>query len=121
MNSNKLREKKKLMIIYAHSNGKEFLFDTTTDDNSERQHFLPPVHLDPGWESTDRAADELDFRTLEGVEELERHQPHDRFYAVYIIIVIHGIGILTPWNTFINTKAVSRQGTDREDKARKLY
>lgn len=74
-------------------------------DNDERQQFLPPVKLDPGWEGTDRPPDELNFRTLERVEELERNEPRDRCNLVYFIMVIHGIGILMPWNMFINAKS----------------
>lgn len=77
------------------------------DDNSERQQFLPaPVKLDPGWEGTDRPPDELNFRTLQKVEELEKHEPKDRLNMVYIIMVIHGLGILLPWNMFITAKSV---------------
>ncbi|KAL8613124.1 hypothetical protein ACOMHN_035065 [Nucella lapillus] len=74
-------------------------------DNDERQQFLPPVKLDPGWEGTDRPPDELNFRTLERVEELERNQPRDRCNLVYFIMFIHGVGILMPWNMFINAKS----------------
>lgn len=74
-------------------------------DNEERQQFLPPpVKLDPGWEGTNRSADELNFR-LERVEELEKRQPPDRLHLVYVIMVVHGIGILMPWNMFINAKS----------------
>ncbi|XP_046369024.1 equilibrative nucleoside transporter 1-like [Haliotis rufescens] len=73
--------------------------------SEERLRFLPPpVKLDPGWEATDRNPDELNFRLQTKVEELEKQQPSDRFFLVYIIMVIHGIGILMPWNMFINAK-----------------
>ena len=87
------------------------LVSLSTDDNDERQHFLPPpVKLDPGWEGIDRPPDELNFRTLERVEVLERNKPKDRFNLVYMIMFIHGVGILMPWNMFINAKAVSCAG-----------
>ena len=98
------------LLLNLETADAEFLFDLPADDNSERQHFLPPVQLDPGWEGIDRPPDELNFRTLERVEELERNQPRDRLNIVYIIMVIHGIGILMPWNMFINAKAVSSFG-----------
>nr|KAG5699011.1 hypothetical protein BaRGS_025405 [Batillaria attramentaria] len=47
----------------------------------------------------------LNFRTLERVEEMEKNHPRDRFNLVYLIMVVHGIGILMPWNMFINAKA----------------
>lgn len=76
-------------------------------DDSERSQFLPPVKLDPGWEGVERPVDELNFRTLERMEDLERHAPPDRLNIVYIIMVVQGIGILMPWNMFITAKAVS--------------
>ncbi|CAG0891989.1 unnamed protein product [Cyprideis torosa] len=33
----------------------------------------------------------------------------DRYLLVYLTFVLHGIGILMPWNMFINAKDVSRQ------------
>lgn len=30
-----------------------------------------------------------------------------RWKIVYLILVLHGIGILMPWNMFINAKSVS--------------
>lgn len=75
-------------------------------DNEERQQFLPPVKLDPGWEGTNRPMEELNFRShVDQVEEMEKNQPPDRLGLVYIIMVIHGIGILMPWNMFINAKS----------------
>lgn len=75
-------------------------------DNSERQQFLPvPVKLDPGWEGTDRPQEELNFTTSKRIHELEKNEPKDRLNIVYFIMVIHGIGILMPWNMFITAKS----------------
>ncbi|XP_050532320.1 equilibrative nucleoside transporter 1 isoform X2 [Daktulosphaira vitifoliae] len=37
--------------------------------------------------------------------ELETDPPKDRWNIVYLILVLHGIGILMPWNMFINAKS----------------
>ncbi|XP_050430267.1 equilibrative nucleoside transporter 1 isoform X2 [Adelges cooleyi] len=36
---------------------------------------------------------------------LETDPPKDRWNIVYLILVLHGIGILMPWNMFINAKS----------------
>uniref|UniRef100_T1K2R5 Equilibrative nucleoside transporter 1 n=1 Tax=Tetranychus urticae TaxID=32264 RepID=T1K2R5_TETUR len=35
-------------------------------------------------------------------------EPKDRFYSVWIILLIHGIGTLLPWNMFITANDVSK-------------
>ncbi|KAL5239098.1 hypothetical protein ACI65C_006508 [Semiaphis heraclei] len=37
--------------------------------------------------------------------ELVSDPPNDRWNVVYLILVLHGIGILMPWNMFINAKS----------------
>lgn len=76
-------------------------------DSEERERFLSPVKLDPGWEGMDRPVDELNFRRHDPLDELERTTPRDRWNLVYIILLIHGIGVLMPWNMFITAKSVS--------------
>lgn len=39
---------------------------------------------------------------------LEINPPRDRFNIIFLILLIHGIGTLTPWNMFINAKLVNR-------------
>ena len=29
------------------------------------------------------------------------HQPTDKYHLVYLIVLLHGIGVLLPWNTFL--------------------
>ncbi|XP_076371887.1 equilibrative nucleoside transporter 3-like isoform X2 [Tachypleus tridentatus] len=63
-----------------------------------------PVKLTPSWESRNIPNDELNFRNgcyREGAPEKE---PRDRLNLVYIILMLHGIGILMPWNMFITAK-----------------
>ncbi|KAG8035355.1 hypothetical protein G9C98_006801 [Cotesia typhae] len=64
-----------------------------------------PVRLSPGWESTDKPDDELNFRnvTMDQVD-LELNPPSDKLNIVYIIMVLHGIGTLMPWNMFITAR-----------------
>ncbi|XP_057340932.1 equilibrative nucleoside transporter 1 isoform X1 [Microplitis mediator] len=64
-----------------------------------------PVRLSPGWEGTDKPDDELNFRSLTMDQvDLELNPPKDRLNIVFIIMVLHGIGTLMPWNMFITAK-----------------
>ncbi|CAL1546224.1 unnamed protein product [Lymnaea stagnalis] len=73
---------------------------------SERERFLPPVKLDPGWDSMPNSTVGIKkSSTVQQIEELEKDPPKDRLNIVYIVMIIHGIAILIPWNMFINAKA----------------
>lgn len=37
---------------------------------------------------------------------LEINPPSDRYKLIFLILLIHGVGTLTPWNMFINAKEV---------------
>lgn len=65
-----------------------------------------PVKLTPAWEEKNLPNDELNFKsiTLEDAQ-LEINPPKDRFNIVFLILMLHGIGILLPWNMFINAKS----------------
>lgn len=73
----------------------------------EKQPFLSsePVRLTPAWEETNLPNDELNFKgvTMEQAH-LEMNPPRDRLNIVYFILMLHGIGILMPWNMFITAK-----------------
>ncbi|KAJ8686662.1 hypothetical protein QAD02_022456, partial [Eretmocerus hayati] len=64
-----------------------------------------PVRLSPGWEGTNRPDDELNFKniTMDQVD-LELNPPRDRLNIVLLIMILHGIGALTPWNMFITAE-----------------
>ncbi|XP_043664298.1 NADPH-dependent diflavin oxidoreductase 1 isoform X2 [Vespula pensylvanica] len=64
-----------------------------------------PVRLSPGWEGTGRPDDELNFKgvTMDQAD-LEINPPRDRLNLVFSILVLHGIGVLMPWNMFITAK-----------------
>ncbi|VVC28097.1 Equilibrative nucleoside transporter,Major facilitator superfamily domain [Cinara cedri] len=65
-----------------------------------------PVRLTPAWEENNLPNDELNFKTLSMDDAvLENNPPKDRWNIVYLILVLHGIGILMPWNMFINAKS----------------
>ncbi|XP_060564925.1 equilibrative nucleoside transporter 1-like [Ruditapes philippinarum] len=59
-----------------------------------------PVKLDPGFDSLDRT---VEFTNLEK-QHIDDHPPPDRYRMVFFIFLIHGIGILMPWNMFITAK-----------------
>lgn len=51
---------------------------------------------------------------------MEINPPHDRFKLIFFILLLQGIGTLTPWNMFINAKPVIihhslRQRIDSKD------
>ncbi|XP_044727243.1 equilibrative nucleoside transporter 1 [Chrysoperla carnea] len=78
-----------------------------TGADSEKQAFLStePVRLTPAWEEVNVPDDELNFRTISTDQaNLEMNPPKDRLNLVYWVILLHGIGILTPWNMFITAK-----------------
>ncbi|GFR81510.1 equilibrative nucleoside transporter [Elysia marginata] len=72
---------------------------------SEREQFLPPVKLDPGWDGMANNAVIRRSSTQQLISEMQKNPPRDRMRMVYIIMMIHGIAILIPWNMFINAKA----------------
>lgn len=39
---------------------------------------------------------------------LEINPPRDRLNIVYLILLLHGVGTLMPWNMFITAKSVSQ-------------
>ncbi|XP_075228905.1 equilibrative nucleoside transporter 2 [Lycorma delicatula] len=73
----------------------------------EKQPFLSaePVRLTPAWEETNLPNDELNFKgvTMEQAH-LEMNPPSDRFNIVYLILILHGVGTLMPWNMFITAQ-----------------
>ncbi|KAK2588719.1 hypothetical protein KPH14_001609 [Odynerus spinipes] len=87
-----------------------------------------PVRLSPGWEGTGRPDDELNFKgvTMDQAD-LEINPPHDRLNLVFSILVLHGIGILMPWNMFITAKdyfvsyKLSKEYTDIESNYAKYF
>nr|CAH7750237.1 unnamed protein product [Callosobruchus chinensis] len=63
---------------------------------------LQPVKLQPSWEENNLPEDELNFKNLTMDEaSLALNQPPDRHKLVYLTFLIHGIGVLMPWNMFI--------------------
>ncbi|XP_035825618.1 uncharacterized protein LOC101856304 [Aplysia californica] len=73
--------------------------------SSERERFLPPVKLDPGWDSVANNVVDKSSSLSQRIQEMERNPPVDRFRVVYIVMMVHGIAILIPWNMFINAKS----------------
>jgi len=64
-----------------------------------------PVRLQPSWEENNLPEDELNFKNLTMDDaSLQLHTPKDRLNLVYITFIIHGIGVLMPWNMFITAK-----------------
>uniref|UniRef100_A0A1B6FGI1 Equilibrative nucleoside transporter 1 n=1 Tax=Cuerna arida TaxID=1464854 RepID=A0A1B6FGI1_9HEMI len=65
-----------------------------------------PVTLTPAWESINVPEEELNFTELTMQDaHLQLNPPKDRLNIVYWIFVVHGIGVLIPWNMFITAKS----------------
>ncbi|XP_048746098.2 equilibrative nucleoside transporter 1-like [Ostrea edulis] len=75
-----------------HKNGN--LMEKGSEEQTEK--FLPVI--EPGLDSLNKNPDDLPF-----IPE-EFSTPPDRYRIVFFIMVIHGIGILMPWNMLINAK-----------------
>lgn len=59
-----------------------------------------PVKLDPGLDSMDRGT-----QLLMVEKKSESHPPLDKYRLVFFIFLVHGMGILMPWNMFITAKS----------------
>lgn len=68
-------------------------------DDDEKDQFLPPVKVEPGLDSLNRNPEEFEL------EPNEDNSPPDRYRMVFFIMLIHGIGILMPWNMLINAQS----------------
>uniref|UniRef100_A0A2C9LT29 Equilibrative nucleoside transporter 1 n=1 Tax=Biomphalaria glabrata TaxID=6526 RepID=A0A2C9LT29_BIOGL len=80
------------------------LYRNQAADSTERERFLPPVKLDPGWDSMMESTISKKSSTAQLIDELEKDVPDDRYHIVYLIMILQGIAVLLPWNTFINAK-----------------
>ncbi|CAG2232951.1 ENT1_2_3 [Mytilus edulis] len=68
--------------------------------DDDKDAFLPPVKLEPGLDSLNRNPEEFDE-----LDPSEENAPPDRYRIVFFIMLVHGIGILMPWNMLINAQA----------------
>lgn len=79
-----------------------------SDETNEKTRLQQPVKLQPSWEENNLPEDELNFKNLTMDEaSLQLNTPPDRYNLVYITFLIHGIGVLMPWNMFITAVDVS--------------
>ncbi|KAJ8954737.1 hypothetical protein NQ318_011432 [Aromia moschata] len=75
------------------------------EETTERTRLQQPVKLQPSWEENNLPEDELNFKNLTMDEaSLQLNTPPDKYNLVYITFLIHGIGVLMPWNMFITAK-----------------
>ncbi|XP_019870569.1 equilibrative nucleoside transporter 1 [Aethina tumida] len=74
-------------------------------EDDEKSRLQEPVKLRPSWEENNLPEEELNFKSLTMDEaSLQLNTPPDRYSLVYITFLIHGIGVLMPWNMFINAQ-----------------
>lgn len=89
---------------YNENNG-VILHPTQADESNEKTRLQQPVKLQPSWEENNLPEDELNFKNLTMDDaNLQLNTPPDKYNLVYITFLVHGIGILLPWNMFITAK-----------------
>ncbi|XP_014284631.1 equilibrative nucleoside transporter 1 isoform X1 [Halyomorpha halys] len=95
------------MLLSDRTRNGTSILPTNNGKLSEKQAFLgpEPVRLTPAWEETNLPNDELNFKGVTMEHHLEAHPPSDRYNIVYLIMFLHGMGTLLPWNMFINAKS----------------
>lgn len=77
------------------------------DDSEKARLHQQPVRLQPSWEESNLPEDELNFKSLTMEDaSLQMNAPSDRYKLVYLTFLLHGIGILMPWNMFITANDV---------------
>lgn len=82
----------------------DYLFLVEDPDKVRQQQ---PVRLQPSWEENNLPEDELNFKSLTMEDaSLQLNTPADRYNLVYLTFLLHGIGVLMPWNMFITAKSV---------------
>ncbi|XP_003741727.2 equilibrative nucleoside transporter 1 [Galendromus occidentalis] len=59
-----------------------------------------PVTLGPGWESRHSNSDLVHSSKMDE----EKNTPSDRCNFLFLILMLHGVGTLMPWNMFITAK-----------------
>ncbi|XP_052772139.1 equilibrative nucleoside transporter 1-like [Mya arenaria] len=72
-----------------------------SEEEKEKLVNSTPVKLDPGMDSLDYRAADISMAETQKPPET----PPDRYRMVFIIFLIHGVGILMPWNMFITAKS----------------
>ncbi|XP_014672914.1 PREDICTED: uncharacterized protein LOC106813316 [Priapulus caudatus] len=80
-------------------NTPDYYGDRGMNGRENESLLMKPVTLSPSWEEQNKPEDELNFKTV-----VVTSEPKDRFNFVYIIMLIHGIGVLMPWNMFITAE-----------------
>ncbi|XP_078046276.1 NADPH-dependent diflavin oxidoreductase 1 isoform X3 [Augochlora pura] len=98
-------QENKIYVQHVIRDQKQLCWDFLNRGGSIYLAGTEPVRLSPGWEGTGRPDDELNFKgvTMDQAD-LELNPPRDRLNIVFLIMVLHGIGALMPWNMFITAK-----------------
>ncbi|XP_013396630.1 equilibrative nucleoside transporter 3 [Lingula anatina] len=86
------------VVVKVDANGKAH---AEVGSSSEREAFLPQVTaIDPDDGEVSRSNGKVHAFELE-----EPSAPTDKFMLVYLILLVHGIGTLMPWNMFITAES----------------
>lgn len=97
------------LLNNTRRNGSIVTSYNNADGNQSEKSVLQqqqPVRLQPSWEENNLPDDELNFKNLTMDDaSLQINAPRDRYNLVYITFLIHGIGVLMPWNMFITAKS----------------
>nr|XP_031834262.1 NADPH-dependent diflavin oxidoreductase 1 isoform X3 [Nomia melanderi] len=99
-------QENKIYVQHVIRNQKQLCWDLLNRNSNIYVAGTEPVRLSPGWEGTGRPDDELNFKgvTMDQAD-LELNPPKDRLSIVFLIMVLHGVGALMPWNMFITARS----------------
>ncbi|XP_049880709.1 equilibrative nucleoside transporter 1 [Pectinophora gossypiella] len=89
-----LRPERNAVVMHGRQGGWEA--------EGEKAPFLrnEPVKLTPAWEGSNLPNDTLN---LKGIA-MDLAPPKDKWYIIYLTLILHGVGTLTAWNMFITAK-----------------
>ncbi|GLV32794.1 Equilibrative nucleoside transporter 2 [Carabus blaptoides fortunei] len=97
--------RKEQTSLLAEKNGVTITSAGRRGEVPEKQPYVP-VRLTPAWEATNATEDELNFRNINMEDaHLQLNPPKDKLNLVLLVLLLHGVGVLMPWNMFITAKA----------------
>uniref|UniRef100_A0A0B7AUL4 Equilibrative nucleoside transporter 1 n=3 Tax=Arion vulgaris TaxID=1028688 RepID=A0A0B7AUL4_9EUPU len=101
-----MSQQEKTETTHLTSDSQSFQSTQWNNGTNERNFLYSLSELDHIWPSTGNSTSNKPNVTtnLRNVEEMINNPPKDRHNLVYILMMIHGIAVLIPWNMFINAK-----------------
>ncbi|KAF2901306.1 hypothetical protein ILUMI_04884 [Ignelater luminosus] len=99
-----MSQKREMGFFFNDHNG--IASQSQKGEETEKLPLQQPVRLQPSWEESNLPEEELNFRNLTMDDaSLQLHTPGDKYRLVYMTFLLHGIGVLMPWNMFITAQS----------------